>query len=46
MLDAHPLSSVLISMPGIGVRTAARILLDVGDGTSFPHPGTSLPTPA
>jgi hypothetical protein len=36
MLDAHPLSLVLISMPGVGVRTAARILLEVGDGTAFP----------
>jgi transposase len=26
-------------MPGIGVRTAARILLEVGDGTAFPTPG-------
>ncbi|GAA4474667.1 hypothetical protein GCM10023170_097230 [Phytohabitans houttuyneae] len=34
MLDAHPLTS----MPGIGVRTAARILLEVGDGTSLPTP--------
>jgi hypothetical protein len=25
ILDAHPLASVLISMPGIGIRTAARI---------------------
>ncbi|MDG4763554.1 IS110 family transposase [Solwaraspora sp. WMMD406] len=39
MLDAHPLAPVLTSMPGIGVRTAARILLEVGDGTSFPTPG-------
>lgn len=39
MLDAHPLSQVLTSMPGIGVRTAARILLEVGDGTSFPTAG-------
>ncbi|MGC4857404.1 IS110 family transposase [Micromonospora sp. DT4] len=39
MLDAHPLSSVLTSMPGIGVRTAARILLEVGDGTAFATPG-------
>ena len=39
MLNAHPLSSVLTSMPGIGVRTAARILLEVGDGTSFPTSG-------
>ena len=34
------------SMPGIGVRTGARILIDVGDGTSFPPPPTSPPTPA
>ena len=39
MLDTHPLSSVLTSMPGIGVRTAARILLEVGDGSSFPTAG-------
>ncbi|MFJ8690736.1 IS110 family RNA-guided transposase [Micromonospora wenchangensis] len=39
MLDAHPLAPVLTSMPGIGVRTAARILLEVGDGTAFPTPG-------
>ena len=39
MLDAHPLSPVLTSMPGVGVRTAARILLEVGDGSSFPTPG-------
>ena len=28
-------------MPGIGLRTAARILLEVGDGIAFPLPGTS-----
>ncbi|ROO59787.1 transposase IS116/IS110/IS902 family protein [Micromonospora sp. Llam0] len=39
MLDAHPLAPVLTSMPGIGVRTAARILLEVGDGSSFPTAG-------
>ncbi|AXH89348.1 IS110 family transposase [Micromonospora aurantiaca] len=39
ILDAHPLAPVLTSMPGIGVRTAARILLEVGDGTAFPTPG-------
>ena len=39
MLDAHPLSPVLTSMPGVGVRTAARILLEVGDGSSFPTAG-------
>ncbi|GAB7007527.1 IS110 family transposase [Nocardioides sp. AN3] len=39
MFDAHPLSRVLTSMPGIGVKTGARILLEVGDGSSFPTPG-------
>ncbi|PSK80119.1 transposase IS116/IS110/IS902 family protein [Murinocardiopsis flavida] len=35
LLEAHPLSAVLTSMPGIGVRTGARILIDVGDGSGF-----------
>jgi len=39
ILDAHPLSQVLTSMPGVGVRTAARILIDVGDGSAFPTSG-------
>ncbi|WP_409482884.1 IS110 family transposase [Arsenicicoccus dermatophilus] len=39
VLDAHPLAEVLTSMPGVGVRTAARILLDVGDGSAFPTAG-------
>ena len=26
-------------MPGVGVRTAARILLDVGDASAFPTAG-------
>ncbi|WP_097963386.1 IS110 family transposase (plasmid) [Streptomyces anulatus] len=39
LLEAHPLSQVLISMPGIGIRTAARILVDVGDGSSFASAG-------
>ena len=39
MLDDHPLGGVLTSMPGIGVRTAARILLEVGDATAFPTSG-------
>src|SRR5690606_30623715 len=39
ILDDHPLAGVLISMPGIGIRTAARILLEVGDGAAFPTPG-------
>ncbi len=36
LLEAHPLSPVLISMPGVGIRTGARILIEVGDGSSFP----------
>ena len=39
VLDAHPLAGVLTSMPGVGVRTAARILLEVGDGSNFPSSG-------
>ncbi|MGB9999699.1 IS110 family transposase [Streptomyces pseudogriseolus] len=39
LLEAHPLSQVLTSMPGIGVRTAARILVDVGDGSGFATAG-------
>lgn len=39
VLDAHPLAAVLTSMPGVGVRTAARILLEVGDASSFPSAG-------
>jgi transposase len=36
LLEAHPLSPVLTSMPGVGLRTAAVLLVTVGDGTSFP----------
>jgi transposase len=36
LLETHPLSKVLTSMPGIGVRTGARILIEVGDGSTFP----------
>ncbi|MBP2477610.1 transposase [Crossiella equi] len=35
ILNAHPLARVLISLPGIGVRTAARILLEIGDASGF-----------
>jgi transposase len=31
LLDTHPLSKVLTSMPGIGVRIGARILAEIGD---------------
>ncbi|WP_242879863.1 IS110 family transposase [Streptomyces mobaraensis] len=36
LLEAHPLAKVLTSMPGVAVRTAAVLLVTVGDGTSFP----------
>lgn len=36
LLEAHPLSPVLTSIPGVAVRTAATLLVTVGDGTSFP----------
>ena len=39
VLDTHPLAQVLTSMPGVGVRIAAQILLDVGDATTFPTAG-------
>ncbi|MEV0889089.1 IS110 family transposase [Streptomyces microflavus] len=39
LLEAHPLSKVLISMPGVGIRTGARILIEVGDGSTFPTAG-------
>ncbi|MGW2051635.1 IS110 family transposase [Streptomyces sp. NPDC001858] len=39
LLEAHPLSRVLTSMPGIGLRTAARILIGVGDGSNFATAG-------
>jgi transposase len=39
ILDAHPLAGVLTSMPGVGVRTAARILLEVGDASNFASSG-------
>jgi hypothetical protein len=39
LLEAHPLSRVLTSMPGVGVRAGARILIEVGDGSTFPTAG-------
>ncbi|MCP4087396.1 MAG: IS110 family transposase [Actinomycetia bacterium] len=32
---SHPLGPVLNSLPGIGPRTGARILAEIGDGTRF-----------
>jgi transposase len=34
-LDDHPLAMVLTSMPGVGVRTATRLLTIIGDGSTF-----------
>ncbi|MGO1561958.1 Mobile element protein [Actinomycetales bacterium JB111] len=39
MLEDFPLASVLMSMPGIGIKTAASILLAIGDGTAFATAG-------
>lgn len=39
VLDDHPLARVLTSMPGVGVRTTARILVEIGDANSFPKAG-------
>jgi transposase len=39
ILDTHPPAKVLTSRPGVGVRTAARILLEVGVGSTFPTAG-------
>lgn len=39
LLEDHPLSKILTSMPGVGVRTGARILIEVGDGSTFPTAG-------
>ena len=38
LVDAHPLQPVLTSMPGLGVRTAARLLTEVA-GKHFPTAG-------
>lgn len=32
---AHPFGEILASMPGIGTRTGARILAEIGDGSGF-----------
>jgi transposase len=39
LLEAHPLAPVLTSMPGIGFRTAIKILTIAGDGSAFPAAG-------
>jgi hypothetical protein len=39
ILGAHPRARVLTSLPGIGVTTAAGILIDVGDASAFKTSG-------
>jgi transposase len=36
LLEAHPLHRLLTSMPGVGVRIAATLLVTIGDGRTFP----------
>ena len=38
-LEDYPLSAVLMSMPGVGIKTAATILLSIGDASRFPTAG-------
>jgi transposase len=39
MLDDFPLSQVLMSKPGVGIKTAATILQTLGDASTFISPG-------
>lgn len=39
LLEGFPLHQVLVSMPGVGAKTAAVILLSVGDASGFPSAG-------
>lgn len=39
MLDDFPLYEVLMSMPGVGIKTATQILLTIGDGSDFDSEG-------
>ncbi|WP_331729570.1 transposase [Streptomyces sp. NBC_01003] len=45
LLDERPLSKILTSLPGIGMRTGSRVPIDVGDASAFRPPPTSSPTP-
>jgi transposase len=35
VFHAHPFGRLLVSLPGIGARTGARILAEIGDGSRF-----------
>jgi transposase len=39
LLEAHPLSELLMSLPGVGIRTAATLLVTIGDGSAFATAG-------
>ncbi|MFF3159886.1 transposase, partial [Streptomyces sp. NPDC057910] len=39
LLAAHPLSKLLMSLPGVGIRTGATLLITIGDGQSFATAG-------
>jgi len=39
LIDDIPHTQILLSMPGIGPKTAAQILMTVGDMSDFPTPG-------
>jgi transposase len=39
LLEAHPLTGVLRSVPGVGLRTCLKILTIVSDGSAFPTAG-------
>ena len=36
LLEAHSLSQILTSLPGVGVRIAATLLVCIGDASAFP----------
>ncbi|OIS19040.1 transposase [Corynebacterium diphtheriae] len=39
MLDDLPLYEILMSMPGVGIKTATQIPLTIGDGSDFDSAG-------
>lgn len=40
VVDVYPCTQVLLSLPGVGIKTAATLLLDAEDFCSFPVPTT------
>ncbi|WP_377273972.1 IS110 family transposase [Peterkaempfera sp. SMS 1(5)a] len=39
LLETHPLSQLLMSLPGVGIRTGATLLVTIGDGSTFATAG-------